>query len=309
MKHTVLLFIITFFSMNLLKAQSSQSFYDRAVSNVQTHTETHTETHVHDHKHSDCTSSCSSSKSCSSFSSHSHGETEEYRMKHSGGKLIIDLGEVSIEGYDGTEIIFTAYDVKQEDSERAKGLKRINGSGLTDNSNIGLSVVKDGANVVVKEVSSNCYDLGRFSIKVPKNMKIYVSHKSTYGESIELSNINNEIEVSCNYNDVFLNNVTGPMAVKSVYGDVEADFSTVKGSSISLHSVYGHVDVTIPKSTKANLTMKASYGEIYSDLDIKIDSNNNSSSYSSSKIIGSINGGGLEFSITASYEDIYLRGK
>ncbi len=286
----------------MVSSQSSQSFYDRALENISEGSEEYYVQRTQTNRpKSSCFSSCTGTKN-----SYYH-ETKEYRLKHSGGKLIVDLGEVSIEGYNGNEIVFTAYNVKQEDSERAKGLRRINGSGLNDNSGIGLSVVKEGSDVVVKEVSSNCYDLGKYSIKVPNNMKIYLTHTSTYGESIEIMNVSNEIEVSVNYNDVYLENVTGPMAVKSVYGDVEANMSNVKGSSISLHSVYGHVDATIPRSTKANLTMKSSYGEIYSDLDIKINSANNS--YTSSKVSGTINGGGLEISLTASYEDIYLRGK
>ncbi len=303
MKHTLLLIQFLFVSVLMTAQTSTITTDDGSTISVTTTTTSSDDEHHHEHRHVHINSCCSDKDR------RTYQNGKDYRMKHSGGTLNVNLGDVKIEAYNGNEIIFTSYNEDEEESERAQGLRRINGSGLNDNTGIGLSVVKDGGNVTVKEVSSNCYDLGTYTIKVPSNMKLYYNHTSTYGEDLSVANFSNELEISCNYNDVYLTNVTGPMAVKSVYGDIEAEFKVVKGTSISLHSVYGHLDVSIPKSTKANLSMKAGYGEIYSDLNVNITStSNNDYGYGSNKVKGTINGGGIDISLTASYEDIYLRG-
>jgi len=60
------------------------------------------------------------------------------------------------------------------------------------------------------------------------------------------------------------------MAIKTVHGSIEIIFEKVaQANFISLYSVYGFVDVSIPSSTKANLNMSTTYGEIFTDLDIE----------------------------------------
>jgi hypothetical protein len=54
---------------------------------------------------------------------------QEYKVTKSTGKLVISLGSVKVEGYNGTEIVFTNDRGDHEVDERAKGLQPINGSG------------------------------------------------------------------------------------------------------------------------------------------------------------------------------------
>src|SRR6478736_5172111 len=125
-------------------------------------------------------------------------------------------------------------------------------------------------------------------------------------------NIESEVEVSVQYNSVDLENVTGPLSVKTIYGSVEAKFKDNMKGPISIVSIYGHVDVAIPTTTKANLKMSTSYGEIFAASELKIDlektpNSNDMISYSNSNVKGKLNGGGLEFTLKSDYSKIYLR--
>jgi hypothetical protein len=74
--------------------------------------------------------------------------------------------------------------------------------------------------------------------------------------------------------------------------------------------VYGHVDVTIPVSTKANLKLNTSYGEIFVAPDFKIEMEKQGELVSyGDKISGKINGGGMTIDLGANYSKIYLRKK
>jgi len=141
-------------------------------------------------------------------------------------------------------------------------------------------------------------------------MGVDYEHRSNSGGDITITDVSKEIIISTTYGDIGIYDVTGPMAVKTVYGYIEAKFSEVSQSgSISLESVYDFVDVSLPTSSKADITMRTPYGEIYSNIDIDVEENDGLRKVSNTFIEGSINGGGVDLNLRASYENIYLRKK
>ena len=240
---------------------------------------------------------------------------QEYTINKSSGTLkIMGIDELELQGYDGSSIIFQNNSDQDDDhSERTKGLRIINSAGLNDNSGIGLSIEENGNEITVQQISNgaSCGCSDGYSIKVPKGMNLHIEHSTTYGDDVRISDMSGEIEISVNYNDLYLDNVTGPLAVKTVYGDLETKFGTVnQGSAMSLVSVYGHVDVSMPATTKADIQVSTNYGALYSDMDIKVSTtgkNGKMKSINSKKVTGTINGGGVEINLSAMYDDVYLR--
>lgn len=233
---------------------------------------------------------------------------QEYKVVKSSGKLQINLGRVTVEGYSGNEIVFSSKDRQREEDDRAKGLRAISGSGLEDNTGLGINVTeKDGVMIVNQLKKMNSPDI---KILVPKGIIVAYEHSSQYGGTVVFRNLENEIEISANYNSVELENVSGPATVKAVYGGVDAVFSnTVKGP-ISIVSIYGHVDVSMPATIKANIKMSTSYGEIFASPDFKIEVERTGDLVSySDRIDGKINGGGMAINLRSDYGKIYFRRK
>ncbi len=237
----------------------------------------------------------------------------QFTVNKSVGTLsVMGIDELEIQGYDGKEIIFMSNsDQDDEQSERSKGLKLINSLGLNDNSGIGLSIEEANNEIIVKQISNGASCDDGYTIKVPNSMSLYVEHSTTYGDDVMIKDMNGEIEISVNYNDVYLDNVTGPLAIKTVYGDLDTQFGIVsQRNAISLVSVYGHVDVSMPANTKADLQVSTNYGALYSDMDIKVTtkgSDGKMKSISTKKVNGTINGGGVEINLSSMYDDVYLR--
>jgi hypothetical protein len=236
---------------------------------------------------------------------------QEYKVAQSTGKLIIkEVDGVKVTGYSGSEIVFNG-EVEKDDGEpdRAKGLKMINALGLEDNTGLGISVKKVGGNVIVEKVGNSC--TCEIEIKLPAAMSLEYEHSNYNGDLVHIENVSGEVLISAMYNDVKLVNVTGPMSVKSVYGSVEATFSTLsQKGSISIHSIYDFVDVTLPAGAKANIGIETPYGDIYSDVDINVTTADKGMRViSGSKLKGTVNGGGVDLRLTSSYENIYLRKK
>lgn len=235
---------------------------------------------------------------------------QEYKLAKNSGKLEIkEVNNVTIEGYNGNEIVFSSLDGSREKDRRADGLRAVSSMGLEDNTGIGLAVLDKGTTYQVYQLKK--MDGPRVKIMVPKGVSIYYSHSSPYGSDVQFKNVESEIEVSTVHNGVHLENVSGPMNVKTVHGEIEADFSANLKSPISITSAHGLVDITIPTATKATMSMSTSYGEIFVDPAFKLEIEPKSDwvKYGSNKVNGKINGGGLEFTLSSTHNNIYLRKK
>ena len=136
------------------------------------------------------------------------------------------------------------------------------------------------------------------------------AYESQYGGKAIFKNMSNEIEVDAQYNSIELENVTGPLTVKTIYGHVEAIMDPAMKGPISIVSIYGFVDVAMPATTKASIKMSTSYGEILADPAFKIDIERKGEDVTDSdKINGKINGGGIPIDLACNYGKVYLRKK
>lgn len=88
---------------------------------------------------------------------------------------------------------------------------------------------------------------------------------------------------------------------------MEATFEQNVKGPLSIVSVYGYADVTLPASIKANIKLTTSYGELYASPDFKIEVDR--SLDDENRVSGKINGGGMNIDIGSSYGKVYLRKK
>jgi hypothetical protein len=236
-------------------------------------------------------------------------QAQEFKIAKSTGRLEIkEVNHVNIEGYSGNEIIFSSRSGKHDKDGRAEGLRAISGSGLEDNTGIGLSVVDKGATIEVQQLKKT--DGPEITIKVPKGIVISYSHSSPYGSDVEFKNVEAEIEVSTLHNNVKLDNVTGPLTIKTIHGNIDASLGAGMKSPVSIVSVHGHVDIAFPVATKANLRMGTVYGEIFVDPDFKIDIDRSGNMIKySDNVTGKLNGGGLDVNLSSTHNNVYLRKK
>lgn len=245
--------------------------------------------------------------------------SNEFKTSYDGGKIVIrNVDEIEVTGYDGTEIVLISPDMDSDESERSRGLKLWNSEGLDDNTGLGLSYSKSGKDITFSQISRSC-SCDEYQLKVPATASIEYKHDSHSGDVIIINNISGEIEVSTNHNDVELIDITGPVAAKTAFGDIEAIFTQVsQKGAINLHSVHGFVDISVPSDTNANLNLNTTHGSIYTDLDIQMDKAKSSTentrqvSYfgrSASNVTGKLGAGGVEINIKSSHDDLYVRKK
>lgn len=241
------------------------------------------------------------------------GRAQEYKVAKTSGRLELHIGNVTVEGHAGNEIIFSSKDGENEKDERAAGLVAINAMGMEDNTRLGINVSSKADVLVVSPLSKT--KSPEIRVLVPKGVIIAYDYESQYGGKAKFKNLENELEISATYNGIELEGITGPVTVKTIYSPIDAEFAnTVKGP-VSLISIYSTVDVTLPQSLKADLSMKTSYGEMLVAPEFKIEivkpaeKDGDMITMGGNKVQGKINGGGIKVDLRSDYSKIYLRKK
>ena len=234
---------------------------------------------------------------------------QEYKLAvDNQSRLVLEeLNKVTVEGYDGSEVVFTATNQNHERSERAEGLKQISGLGLEDNTGIGLAVEQAGSDVTVAQLSRR--GGGSYQIKVPKNLSVVYRHSTPWGNEFSVQDISGELEIATTHNSVNLENVSGPMTVKTVHGKILAILSDNVQGPVSVVSAHGLIDVALPATLAANVEMMSDHGEMYTDFDIEYEkSAAELRRVSSSAVKGTINGGGeATVELSSAHGSVYLR--
>jgi len=214
-------------------------------------------------------------------------------------------GDLPIEGYSGNEIIISGGpDLSLPD--RAKGLKPVY-SGGTDNTGIGISVEKS-----TNKVTITCLlpfnKHGDYRIKVPDNLALKISSGCEYQNSVEISNMKNEIDVNT-CAGITVKNCTGPLVLNTINGTVDVVFTEIsKDKPTSIASINGEIDVTLPANSAVNLEMRNMQGGMYTDFDLPAD-DKQMRRVGGGAVNAKINGGGVSLKINSINGNIYLRKK
>lgn len=229
-------------------------------------------------------------------------ESEAYTIDAANKTVVFsEIGRLKVIGTDDRSLSITS-DGAQERNERAQGLRLISASGLQDNTGWGLSVVEEGNTITISQVGQKNDE---YTIKVPHSAAVQFTQSGTNGGHFRIESFDGEVDVTMMYHKVYLFDVAGPVAINCVYGEIIAEYTERPPSeSVRLHATYADVDLTLPASTAANLTLSTSYGDMYTDFDLNV---NGDGGNDHGKLNTTINGGGSLISLQSTYNDIYVR--
>jgi hypothetical protein len=222
------------------------------------------------------------------------------------GQLELDNfpGDIPVEGYSGNEIIISAESGSFDPPDRAKGLKPVYGTG-TDNTGIAVFMEKNGNKVSFRCLLPITKSAG-YRIKVPENFALKIHTECARGGTATIQNMKNEVDYD-GCSEVSLKNVTGPLVVSTINGGVTVVFSEIsKDKPISIASINGPVDVTIPAKAGVNLEMSNHNGNMYSDFDM-VQDKHNMQRVGGNTVRATLNGGGTDLKLQSVNGNIYLR--
>src|SRR5258708_21814215 len=118
----------------------------------------------------------------------------------------------------------------------------------------------------------------------------------------------NEVEVNV-WHSIKVRNSTGRLVLSNISGAIDVVFNEVnKDKPISIASISGEIDVTLPAKTPVDLEMKTISGTMYSDFDFAADEKE-MKRVGGSRVNNLLNGGGIDLKLNIVIGNIYLRKK
>ncbi|MFN8353063.1 MAG: hypothetical protein U0Y10_01340 [Spirosomataceae bacterium] len=195
-----------------------------------------------------------------------------YKVRFSGeGKRVniyVYQNAVTVEGYDGDEVIIEQVGERKELPREAEGLRMITG-GVVDNSGTGANIEQEGNNLQVV-IPRSRYN-GNFVIKVPRNLSVSLKEDGTWSnnQKFSMSNLSGEVELKVNSGSpVYLSDISGPLVANGNYGKFYITYSQLSPKAPHSITTNGAVDITLPTDAKANLKLRSYGGDIFTDFDI-----------------------------------------
>jgi DUF4097 and DUF4098 domain-containing protein YvlB len=235
-------------------------------------------------------------------------------------------GGILVKGYEGKEVIIETKmrghvigDDEDEAEDGDKENKQDKHAGMTRLKSGGGGLdVEEKDNIIEISVPSWKMDVD-LTIQVPLNTALKL-HAVNNGDII-VENVSGDIEVANVNGDITLTRISGPVIAQSVNGEVSAAFTILDGKKpLSLITLNGDVDITLPATAKADFKLKiGNQGEIYSDFELALqnksektveDKRSHGGHYRvriDKTVSGSSNGGGQEITLTTFNGDILLR--
>lgn len=223
-------------------------------------------------------------------------------------------GTITVEGYDGRDVRIESQasdddhdDAMDEEDAPPPGMHRI------PNRSFGLTAEEADNHV---DIRVEGMDVQTLHVLVPRNTSVTV--KTVNGGDLTVRNVHGEHELSNVNGAIHAEHVSGSVVAHTTNGGVSVSLDRADaGKPMSLVTLNGDVEITLPASFGADLRLQTTNGEIYTDFDFVAASNKPSVHEDSShgrykvevkrEVHGAINGGGPEIRLQTFNGDILVR--
>ncbi len=242
------------------------------------------------------------------------GEPEKVRIFWSNG-------DISVKSHKGKTVKIKIYNNLKDrndddDEERSRGMRRFSryddsveyevrgGEVILDCNSRPRYIRESYGNMV-----NNHYDRSRSinaEILVPENIVLDIEQENHGNAHVE--DFTGELYVDTEYDDVMLMGITGSISAVSKYADVEVELEDLSGDNrYYFEASYDDVDITIPADKKFDIEIRTN-NQFYTDFDLD-QKRQSRRGWNKQHVLYSVNGGGKEIGVKATYGNIYLRKK
>ena len=205
-----------------------------------------------------------------------------------------------------------------EDEERSEGLKKLGKKAEAQESGIYLKIEQSNDELKISDDLDNTFVMfndEKYELLIPNTLKLNWSTNGCENKTrtsavfystskSELIDFKGEVEITSTLNNMNLIDVSGPVTVNTIGGNVIVEFNkTTPNKLYSIYSNNGFIDIKLPAKSNVNIDAKAD--EILSDLDFNItDENEVNGTQHMNLVLGN---GTIKMKLDAGYGNIYLR--
>jgi hypothetical protein len=203
---------------------------------------------------------------------------------------------------------------------RKKGLKRLGRKQENKDLVIYFTIEQKDGELIFKDATNGQFVMlsnESYLIKIPNSIKLNWDtsnckkenknkHFFYSNKTSSLSNFNGEVELTTSLSNFKLTDVTGPVSINSIGGNVTVAFD--KKLPLKLYSIYsnnGFIDITMPQSSDVNV--EANAAAVYSDINFKVLQDTELDGQQHMKL--KLRRGKVKMKLEAGFGTVYLRKK
>lgn len=236
----------------------------------------------------------------------------EYRMNLRNSadiSVFINIsGGMEVRSYAGNELRIEGVRTPPQRPEAAEGLRSLF-TQATDNTNLGLSVTWEDNQV---RISSARRHSGDYILHLPNKVRLVYQETSPGYGGISVRGHKGVLELNSTLASIDLHEVTGPALIHSQAGNIEIAFSELsQAGETRIQANAGNIDLSMPANTPANWHLRATVGDIFTDMDINVDGrmdmDNPGGLRGNFTLEGVSNGGGVVMNVRSGAGNIYIR--
>ncbi len=246
------------------------------------------------------------------------GKAEEVRvpLTSPGEEGMLDAsshrGSIKVEAHSGKDVIVKLYpdddDYDEYRSGKKSGLKKISAGSFS------ADIEEDDNYVHIRTGSQNEVHM---EILVPANFSLKLG--THHNGLVTVENVKGDIEVNAHHGSVELRGLGSSASVNTHHGEIVATFDNIDNSKPMAFTTYhGDVDLTLPPNVNFISKIKTTKGDIYTDFEMDVTSQNPSYEKGKGKdertrikiggwrnaVVGS---GGVEYMMSTYHGDIIIR--
>ncbi len=169
-------------------------------------------------------------------------------------------GGIHVEGYDGREVrLWPEREEAVEREEREGGLRKI--------PNVSFSLTAEEEDNEVR-VRVDGQVVRQLFVWVPRRASLNLS--TVNGGEISVEGVSGELELTNADGEIVARRIRGCVIAHTANGGIVVDLEQVApGLPMSFSTLHGDVEVTLPASTEADLVIKSTHGDIFTDFDVQ----------------------------------------
>lgn len=248
-------------------------------------------------------------------------QTDEMRIPFSDparpGRVEVSIlhGKVTIEGYDGREVLVTSTSSSPGRTRRSSRAER---DGLRRIGTSTSSLEAEEQNNVLRLKGGALQGATDLHVRVPVNSAVKV--KCVNCGDLTVSNVNGGLELENLNGTIQATDVAGAVSAHALNNKVLVKMRRVEpGKALAFTSMNGDVDVTLPADTKADIVVDNMNGETFTDFEMqlqssremnKVDNRSRGGSFRarvSTSMRAQLNGGGATIQFKNVNGDILIR--
>lgn len=185
-------------------------------------------------------------------------------------------GDVTVEGYEGSEIQITAQrKIEGSDEEVERALQEL--EFVTQREGNTIYVYIDGPFITFEKEGNNHFNynihnwdrdydfLHDITIRVPKDVR--VSASTINNGTVSIQNTLRRISASNVNGSVELKNIAGATDASTVNGDITINYGRSPQEDSDYTTVNGTIEVYYPENLSADIRFKSMHGELYTDFE------------------------------------------